>query len=104
MNRTVESARGANVPNGRAPAGGFLDALPSALFVAAHVAFLAVGLWLWWRAYDNSLPYSGALFLYAASQLGFFAYFARWFTMKMAVLAEQTLVFAMLLLIVLRAT
>ena len=86
------------------PSGNFLDELPAALFVAAHVMFLAIGVWLWSRASDNALPYSGALLLYAASQVGFFAYFAHWITMKMAVLVEQTLMVAMVLVIVLRAT
>lgn len=66
--------------------------------------FLAVGLGLWARANNYALPYSGALALYALSQLGFFAYFSNGITMKMAVLIEQTLVFAMVLLIVFRAT
>lgn len=88
----------------RVPAGQFLDDLPSGLYVAAHVMFVAVGLWLWSRASSHALPYSAALALYAVSQVGFFAYFAHLVTMKVAVLLEQTLVFAMVLLIVLRAT
>ena len=86
------------------PAGGFLDDLPKGLYALAHVMFLAVGIWLWVRADDNALPYSGALALYIISQVGFLAYFANAITMKMAVLVEQTLVFAMLILIILRAT
>ncbi len=104
MNRTAGANGLAEVGGSRMPAGEFLDDLPKGLYVVAHVMFLAVGLWLWARVSDNALPYSGALALYALSQVGFFAYFANWITMKMAVLAEQTLVFAMILLIVLRAT
>lgn len=66
--------------------------------------FLAVGVWLWMRASDAALPYSGALALYALSQVGFFPYFANLITLKAAVLTEQTLVFAMVVMIVLRAT
>jgi hypothetical protein len=86
------------------PAGEFLDLLPKGLYAVAHLMFLAVGAWLWLRASDNALPYSGALALYVVSQVGFLAYFANAITMKMAVLIEQSLVFAMLLIIVLRAT
>ena len=86
----------------RGPFGGFLDRLPAALYALAHIGFLAAGLWLWWRANDAALPYSGALLLFAAGQLGFLAYFAKLITMKMAVLVEQTLVLAMITIIVLR--
>lgn len=104
MNGTAEGNKLARVGGSRRPVGGFLDDLPKALYVLAHLMFLAIGFWLWARASDNSLPYSGALVLYVVSQVGFLAYFANAITMKMAVLAEQTLVFAMLVLIVLRAT
>ena len=104
MNRPAQGNEFAKSGSSRTPAGKFLDDLPKGLYVVAHVMFLAVGLWLWARASDNAVPYSGALALYALSQAGFFAYFANWITMKMAVLAEQTLVFAMVLLVVLRAT
>jgi hypothetical protein len=83
----------------RTPAGQFLDSLPKGLYVVAHVTFLAVGLWLWSEASGRSLPYASALGLYALSQVGFFAYFANWITMKAAVLAEQSLVFAAVLVI-----
>lgn len=88
----------------RLPLGKFLDDLPKALYVVAHVVFLGIGLWLWARANGAALPYSGALLLYAFSQIVFFGYFANWITLKMAVLAEQMLMVAMVLLIVLRAT
>lgn len=104
MNRTGTSGRVTASDSGRLPAGAFLDRLPAALYVVAHLAFVAAGVWLWSRANGEGLSYSGALWLYAASQVGFFAYFAKLITMKVAVLAEQMLVFAMLLIIVLSAT
>src|SRR5262245_6347678 len=104
MNRTAMRQDSTEVHSGWRPAGRFLDDLPDALYALAHVMFLAVGAWLLVRANDNSLPYAGAFALYIVSQVGFLAFFAKLVTMKMAVLLEQTLVFAMLLLIVLRAT
>ena len=86
------------VRGNRLPVGKFLDDLPSALYVAAHVAFLAVGVGLWFRARGATVPYGGALALYALSQVVFFGYFAKWITLKMAVLAEQTLMVAMVVL------
>ena len=104
MNRTETGNGPARVGGSWRPVGGFLDDLPTGLYVVAHLMFLGVGIWLWGRARDFDLPYSGALALYVVSQVGFLAYFAKAITMKMAVLAEQSLVFAMLLLIILRAT
>ena len=88
----------------RKPVGAFLDGVPGWLYVLAHVGFLAGGLLLWIRAVDQELPFSAAVPLYAVSQLGFIAYFAGWITMKAAVLAEQTLVFALITLVVFTAT
>ncbi|MSQ33362.1 MAG: hypothetical protein EXR60_02930 [Dehalococcoidia bacterium] len=88
----------------RLPLGKFLDDLPKTLYVVAHIVFLAIGVWLWPRARGDALPYSEALLLYTLSQIVFFGYFANWITLKMAVLAEQTLMVAMVLVIVLRAT
>ena len=88
----------------RVPAGKALDDVPKALYVLAHVMFLAVGIWLWARATQHALPYSGALALYVISQVGFLAYFANVITMKTAVLLEQMAVVAMLILIILLAT
>ncbi len=92
------------IQKSKLPLGEFLDKLPKAMYVLAHILFLGVGLWLWARANDRGLPFAGALLLYALSQVIFFGYFAKWITLKMAVLAEQTLIFAMMILIVLRAT
>jgi hypothetical protein len=88
----------------RVPAGRMLDDVPKALYVLAHVVFLAIGIWLWVRAAQHSLPYAGALALYVISQVGFLAYFADVITMKTAVLVEQMAVVAMLLLIIFLAT
>lgn len=88
----------------RVPAGRLLDEVPKAFYVLAHVMFLAIGIWLWARAAQHTLPYSGALALYVISQVGFLAYFANVITMKTAVLVEQMAVVAMLILIILIAT
>ncbi len=87
----------------RLPLGKFLDDLPKMLYVVAHVLFLGIGVWLWTRAGGGALAHPEALLLYALSQIVFFGYFANWITMKMAVLTEQTLMVAMVLLIVLGA-
>jgi len=72
--------------------GGFLDSVPSALFIAAHVMFLALGIWAATRR-ESSLATRTTLFwLYALSQVGFLGFFFGLVTMKMAVLIEQMLV------------
>lgn len=72
--------------------GGFLDTLPSALFIAAHVMFLGLGVWAATRR-EATLPTRTSLFwLYAISQIGFLGFFAGVVTLKMAVLIEQMLV------------
>lgn len=84
------------------PIGGFLDALPVALFVAAHLAFLAVGIWAIRRATTAGYAYAPALALYAVAQVVFLAVFGGVLTLKMGVLIEQTLVFALVIWVVLR--
>lgn len=101
MSRTAGANDLTGGGSSRMPVGKFLDDLPKGLYVLAHLVFLGVGLWLWAQAGENAAP-PAALGLYALSQVGFLAYFADGITMKMAVLAEQTLVFAMVLLIFLR--
>jgi hypothetical protein len=101
MNTATATAGQGTMETKRTPFGGFLERLPQALYVMAHVMFLAAGAWSALRASDNGLPNSEALVLYAVSQIGFLAYFARAITMKLAVLVEQTLIFVMLLAIVL---
>ena len=85
----------------RAPFGTFLDSLPKALYVAAHVLFLGIGVWVWLSARGHALPHANVLLLYAVSQVVFFGYFANLFTLKMAVLAEQTLMVVMMVLLAL---
>ena len=82
------------------PIGGFLDSLPTMLYVAAHVIFLAVGLWVIKKAKENKMKFSSAFWLYIASQVVFLAYFGGVLTMKMAVLIDQTLMVIMVLWIV----
>lgn len=72
------------------PFGTFLDQLPAALFIAAHLAFLAVGAWAVY-ATSPRRAVSRAFGLYAISQLAFLAFFGGALTLKMAVLLEQTL-------------
>jgi uncharacterized membrane protein len=73
------------------PFGAFLDSLPSSLFVCAHVMFLAVGLWAVKKLTDARAPFAQVIWLYAASQIVFLAFFGGAITMKMGVLVEQTL-------------
>ena len=87
----------------RSPFGGFLDDLPKALYVLAHIAFLGVGIGLWAHARNAAFPQPGALLLYVMSQAVFFVFFANWITLKMAVLVEQALMLAMVCVIVIAA-
>lgn len=77
------------------PIGGFLDSLPGALFIAAHVLFLAVGVWAFRRVRQGRREDAPALWLYVASQPVFLLFFGGLLTLKMAVLLEQTLVVVM---------
>ena len=79
------------------PIGAFLDQFPSMMFIAAHLAFLAVGIWAAKRASDNKSSYAGAFWLYVASQVIFLGFFGSILTMKMAVLIEQSLIVVMVL-------
>jgi hypothetical protein len=80
------------------PFGGFLDSLPPALFVAAHLMFLMVGGWLALRDRTGAGGRS-ALWLYVGSQVVFLAFFGGLLTLKMSVLIEQTLMLLMLVLV-----
>ena len=84
------------------PFGTFLESLPAALFVMAHLVFLALGIWAVRQA--GSAPFASAFWLYAGSQLFFLLFFGGALTMKMAVLVEQTLVAVMVAAIALRRT
>ena len=85
------------------PLGGFLDTMPMGLFVTAHIVFLIVGIWAAKKAMDNKLQYAGAFWLYVVTQLIFLAFFGKWFTLKMAVLLEQTLLVIMIIWITVKA-
>jgi uncharacterized membrane protein len=74
------------------PFGGFLDSLPSLLFVGAHVAFILVGLWAIRTATTTRAAFASVLWLYVISQIVFLGFFGGAITMKMAVLIEQTLI------------
>ena len=87
----------------RSAFGGFLEDLPKALYVLAHVAFLGVGVGLWAHARSVAVPHPGALLLYVISQVVFFSFFANWITLKMAVLVEQTLMLVMVCVIAIGA-
>ena len=73
------------------PLGGFLDSLPSALFISAHVIFLGVGIWAANAASRAGRAFAPLIWLYVLSQVVFLAFFSGASTMKMAVLVEQTL-------------
>ena len=85
------------------PLGGFLDTMPAGLFISAHILFLIVGIWVAKRAMDNKLPYAGAFWLYVITQLIFLAVFGKWFTLKLGVLLEQTLLVIMIIWITVKA-
>ena len=86
------------------PIGGFLDSLPSILFVIVHLVLLAVAVWAIWRLNMGGIAYAWAFSLYAISQLVFLSFFGGIITIKMAVLLEQLLIVAMVVWIVMVAT
>lgn len=78
------------------PFGGFLDTMPSWLFISAHILFLAIGLWLAKMAMDKKLKYANAFWLYPLVHVGFLSFFLLGvITFKTAVLIEQMLILAM---------
>ncbi|HUL72860.1 MAG TPA: hypothetical protein VLT86_07145 [Vicinamibacterales bacterium] len=77
------------------PIGGFLDSLPSLLFIGAHVAFLIVGVWAIRSGRGSGAAFAPFIWLYVVSQVVFLAFFGGVITMKMAVLLEQTLIVLM---------
>ena len=81
--------------------GGFLDSFPTSIFIAAHVVFLLVGLWVIRKVSKQN--FGAALWLYAVSQLGFLAVFGGLLTLKMGVLIEQTLILIMVLWIAMKS-
>ncbi len=82
------------------PVGIFLDSIPPALFISAHVVLLLIGLWVAKKAMDMKLSYASAFWLYPVVHVGFLAYFGGFFTFKMAVLLEQGLIVVMILWII----
>ena len=85
------------------PIGGFLDSLPSVLFVIVHLILLAAGLWALWKTNAEGRSYAWAFGLYALSQVVFLGFFGGVITIKLAVLLEQLLIVAMVLWIVMGA-
>ncbi len=78
------------------PIGGFLDTMPVWLFIAAHILFLAIGLWAVKTAVDKKLKYAKAFWLYPLVHVGFLSFFlVGALTFKMAVLVEQVLIVVM---------
>jgi len=76
--------------------GGFLDSMPSWLFIFAHLVFLGVGLWAVKTAMDKKVKYAKAFWLYPLVHLGFLSFFLLGaITFKMAVFVEQMLVVIM---------
>ena len=86
------------------PFGSFLDAFPSALFIAAHVAFLVVGAWALRLASQRQVAFAPAISLYVASQVVFLGSFAGILALRMSILIEQTLMFALVLWVTLAAS
>ena len=82
------------------PFGAFLDQLPAALFIAAHFMFLGIGAWAVYST-GRSPAIARAFGLYAASQVLLLGVFFGVFTLKMAVLLEQTLIAVLVVTIVL---
>ena len=84
------------------PVGGFLDSIPTAVFVSVHLVELAIGVWAIRSLTTGRAPYAYAFALYAISQIGFLTVFGGAITLKFGVLIEQMLVLAMVLWIALR--
>jgi hypothetical protein len=100
--RPTSTARRARPKETPMPFGTFLDSFPSPLFVAAHLAFLAVGVWAVRSLTNSRAVFAPLVWLYVATQLVFLGFFGGVITMKMAVLIEQTLVVIMIALIAAR--
>jgi hypothetical protein len=81
------------------PIGQFLDSFPAALFIAAHVAFIGVGLYCIKQIKALQPGLTLALWLYPISQIGFLVFFAGASTLKLAVLVEQMLMVALVVLV-----
>ena len=84
------------------PIGNFLDSLPSALYIAAHILFIIAGFWAMKKSKENNQKFASLFWLYIITQMFFLGFFGGIITMKMAVLLEQTLMVIMVLGISLR--
>ena len=84
------------------PFGTFLDTLPAAVFIVAHVFFPALGVWAARAGKAHGAGFASALWLYVVSQVVFLAFFGGAITMKTAVLVEQTCVALLVLAVTLR--
>ena len=85
------------------PIGGFLDSMPTAVFVIFHIIFLLVGLWVVMKASKSKAKFALAFWLYILSQVGFLAVLGGIFTLKMGVLLEQILILIMVIWIATKA-
>ena len=85
------------------PIGTFLDSFPPILFIVVHLILLSVGVWAATKAAKNKLQYARAFWLYVIVHIGFLAFFAGIFTLKMSVLLEQVLILAMIIWISVKA-
>ncbi len=74
------------------PIGGFLDSMPTVIFVIFHIIFLLVGLWAVMSLGKSKAKFASAFWLYIVSQIGFLAVFGGILTLKMGVLIDQILI------------
>ena len=85
------------------PLGAFLDTLPSVLFIVIHLILLSVGVWAAMKTKKMGLAYAPAFWLYVLVHIGYLAFFAGIFTLKMSVALEQVLILVMVIWIVMKA-
>lgn len=85
------------------PIGGFLDGLPTMMFVVVHAILLLIGLWAVKNAKSKKLKYASAFWLYALVHVGFLSVFGGLLTLKMGVFLEQILIVIMVIWISMRA-
>ena len=83
--------------------GGFLDTLPTMMFVIIHIILLLIGLWVVKKANDRKLKYAKAFWLYPLVHIGFLSVFGGLLTLKMGVFIEQVLILIMVLWIAKKA-
>ena len=86
------------------PVGDFLDALPGALFYAAHLSFFVIGLWAVRQLARAGIGYGAALWLYVAAQVVFISGLAGVLTLRFSVFIEQSLMVVMIIWVVVAVT